>query len=503
MYVIGVDIGTTGTKAMLVNEKGEIVSTAYRGYELLKLEKGVVEQRAEDWWETFVYTVRECVSVIEDAHNIRALSVSSQAGSLVPVDAGGEPLANVMVWMDHRAVEQKEELLNLHSNDFYYMKTGWRLVTGLNLVKLKWMRALAPEVFEKAFKYLTTIDFINFRLTGEFAIDPSNGAMTQLMNIEKKEWDGEILDIAGICRDKLPEILPSAVEIGKLSKRAASELGLPESVKIINGGHDQYCAAVGSGAVKDGDILLSTGTAWVVLGITDRPLIDTKTYISPGPHIVKDMWGALASIPTAGVSMEWFRDNFALRMKNDHRYDKESFKDIDEKASGLMKRAQNLFFYPHFNGSGFPRWNDRMKANLLGLGLEHGSYDVARAIMEGMAFEVKYMLEEYRNKGCSVNTLRILGGASRSALWTDIIANVIDCPVIKFDEANIACVGAAIIAGVGSSMFGDYTHAYKKISGFNIYETSGGSQREFYREKFEKYKLGLNFLEQYYNSMSL
>jgi len=501
MYVLGIDIGTTGAKAMLVNEQGEILGSAYKAYELIKPGKGYVEQRADDWWDAFVVTVKDCIRSIKDKNNILAVSVSSQGGSLVPVDKKGCPLCNVLVWMDKRGLGQQNELLKINSNDFYYRKSGWKLSPGLNLVKIRWMKDMENDIYNAAYKFISTIDYMNFKLTGRYIIDPSNAAMTQLMDIQSGKWDGQILDLIGIHSDRLSEIVQSGSLIGNLTPDAAGQLGLNTAVQVISGGHDQYCAAVGAGAIHKGDMLLSTGTAWVVLGISDIPLFEAGTYLAPGPHIINGLWGALASIPTAGVAMEWFRHNFALRLQNSGEYDTESFKDIDDKASLLMEKARDVFFYPYYNGSGFPRWSLRSKASLFGLGLEHDRYDIARAIMEGVAFEVGGVLEEYKKGGCDVNNLRVLGGASQSGLWTDIIANVVDCDIIRFKEAHIACVGAAIVAGVGCGLFSNCQDGYDRFSNAEIYTASDSAKKEFYREKYRKYKLGIDLVEDYYKKI--
>lgn len=498
MYVLGIDIGTTGTKAMLMSSDGKIVSSAYKGYPLIKGSNGFVEQDAEDWWKAFVQTVRECLKDVPDKQNVIALSMSTQGGSLVPVDKAGKPLANALSWMDFRSREQQEVLIEEKGKDFYYRKTGWRLNTGLNLTKIKWLRENEQALFQSTDKLLTTIDYVNYKLTGSFVIDPTNGAMTQLMNVGEEQWDSEILNMLNINKGHLPNIQKSCTEIGTLTDGAAHELGLPTSVKVINGGHDQYCAAIGAGAFNSGDIILSTGTAWVVLGVYDKPLFDSSTYIAPAHHITEGLWGALASIPTAGVAMEWFRDNLSMKIKDGTNFECESFREIDEKAASLRERAEGLFFYPYFSGNGFPRWNQDVKGSLLGLGLEHGRYDIALAIMEGVAFQVKAILEEYEKSGFKTSSIRILGGASKSPLWTEIISSVVGCSAVKFNEANIACIGAALIAGVGCGMFSDFTEGFKKAAAGVANIERNSEMESFYQRKYSKYKKGIEFLEKYY-----
>lgn len=504
MYVLGIDIGTTGTKSVLMNDKGSIVKSAYKAYGLIKSANNIVEQKADDWWHVLVSTVRECTGELKgkDKESIKALSVSSQGGSMVPVDKDGNPLSNVIVWMDKRGTKQQTDLLNLHNDEFYYKKTGWKLSCGGNLIQIRWLKENKPDIFSKTYKFLSTIDYINYKLTGNYVIDPSNAAMTNLMDIQKKTWDNCLLDAAGISEARLAGISESGEAAGRLTAEAAGQLGLSTSIKVINGGHDQYCAAIGTGAIEAGQLFLSAGTAWVLIGVLDKPIFNPNTYIAVGRHIIKGLWGALVSVPTGGVAMEWFKENLGIKLvpgNQDAVVLDESLKDIDSKASGLMERSRNVYFYPYFIGSGYPNYNTDVKAALIGLGLEHDRYDMALAVTEGIAFEINHAIEEFREKGCKLDNLRMIGGGSKSTLWTEIIANVTGIPVIRLKHTEAACTGAAIIAGVGCGIFKDYIDGYSHITREETIVAVDDSKREFYKAKYGKYKQGIKAIEKFFN----
>lgn len=504
MYVLGIDVGTTGTKSILINDKGSIIKSAYKAYGLIKSANNVVEQKADDWWHALVSTVRECTGELKDKdkESIKALSISSQGGSMVPVNRDGNPLYNVIVWMDNRGAKQQTDLLNLHNDEFYYKKTGWKLSCGGNLIQIRWLKENKPDIFSRAHKFLSTIDYVNYKLTGNYAIDPSNAAMTNLMDIQKTAWDDCLLDAAGISEARLAGISGSGEVVGRLTAEAACQLGLSTSVEVISGGHDQYCAAIGTGAVEAGQLLLSAGTAWVLVGVFDEPVFNPETYIGIGRHIVKGLWGALVSVPTGGVAMEWFKENFGARLVSggqDAGVLDESLQDIDSKASGLMEKAGNVYFYPYFTGSGYPNYNMDVKTALIGLGLEHDRYDMALAVMEGIAFEINHAIEEFREKGCKLDNLRMIGGGSKSVLWTEIIANVTGIPVIRLKQAEAACAGASIIAGVGCGMFKDYADGYSRIGREEIIVGVDGGKREFYKAKYERYKQGIKAIEKFFS----
>lgn len=472
MYAIGVDIGTTGTKATVIDSEGKTICVSYQGYDLFKKPNGFVGQSADDWWNTLVFTVTDCVSKLENPDDVAVVSLSTQGGSLVCADENGAPLDSAMVWMDSRSKAQYRELLNLYGEDYYYNITGHKLNAGLNLCKIKWLSDEDSSLFRKTHKFLSTVDYVNFKLTGEYCIDPSNAAMTQLYDIKNNRWSRELLDILSVDESRLPAIKKSGEQIGTLTKEAAKTLGLSPGVKVISGGHDQYCAALGCGAINPGQAMISAGTAFAILYITAGPVFNTDTYIAPGPHLIDGLWGNLATVPTAGVCMEWFKNNFAAS---------ESFEDIDRHAQS--SDCESLFFYPYFSGSAFPDNSISAKACVMGLSLEHTGYHIARAIMEGVAFQLRYALEKF-DKPSSV---KLMGGACKSRLWSGILTDVLPYDLYKAPDNNAAPYGAAVNAGLAVGMFKDLN---KLNSGRQIIPKEENAVCR-YNEKYEKYKTGI------------
>jgi sugar (pentulose or hexulose) kinase len=498
MYVLGVDVGTTGTKAMLIDQNGSVVATAYKGYPLITPREGYVDQKAEDWWDAFVSTSRQCIDKVTNKQDVLAVSLSTQGGSMVPIDKENNPLCDSLVWMDSRGAAIEDELREAGKDSWFYLKTGWKLSSGLFAVKILWLKQNRPDVFHATHKYLSTLDYVNMKLTGKYVIDPTNAGITQLMNLQKREWDPEILDFLGITKDLLPEILPSGAVVGNLTSEAAKALDLPMSTVVVNGGHDQYCAATGAGALHDGDVIVSTGTCWVALAISSKLRFDEVTHIAVGAHIPDGLWGALTSFQTAGLALEWFKEKLGPKSSDNGILKSVSFKEIDEKTCGRLESAKDLFFFPTFSGRGFPTWESKSKASLLGLSLEHDAYDIARAVMEGVAFELKHMLEGYASLGFAMESLRIMGGATKSDLWTDIIANTVDCRVIRLKEPNIACLGAAIMAGAASGVFESYADGFQKVNGEEMVCPVREPLRSAYIEKYKRYKKGMAYTDPFY-----
>ena len=489
MYVLGVDVGTTGTKAILADDKGTLVGRSYKGYPLITLADGGLEQCASDWWLTFIDTVREATACIADKNEILALSLSTQGGSCVLLDGAGEPLANAHTWMDTRPASVLDAFADTDHDRFYEL-SGWRLNGAMMAARAVWYKRNHPDIWAKAKMYLTTVDYINLRLTGCAVIDPTNAAMTQLFDIRKMDWDDATLAASGVSRAVLPTITPSGETLGTLLPEAAKILGLTEKTLVVSGAHDQYAAAVGACAYEPGDIVLSTGTAWVLLGITDKLTYDFVDYLGVGNHALEGLFSVLTSIPTGGVGLEWCKKNFAESKLVDGAVTKVTFDKINEVAQTRVKQNSKLLFYPQFSGCGFPRWKTDNKASFIGLSLEHDSYDMALAIMEGVAFDVAIIIEAYAAKGFSCHQLKMLGGASKSRLWTNIVRNVTGLPLTRFHEADVACLGAAAFSAAACGVFPSIRCAAQALARDNMetLEVPSGELREHYADKFEFYK---------------
>ncbi len=474
MLVIGLDVGTTGTKAVVVNENGQVLSGGYKEYGLVSV-YGRVTQKADDWWDAAQFAINEAVKAIDNPQDIVAISLSTQGSSMVPVDEKGQPIYDVITWMDTRSKAEAEELSNAIGAEKIYRKCGWQVSPVLDAAKLIWLRKNEKEVFAKADCFISTLEFINMHLTGRKVIDPTNAAIRQLFNIETGDWDDELLSAAGVTRERLPEVLPVGAFVGNLTEEAAKALNLSTDVKVYNGAHDQYCASLGSGAVEVGDMLLATGTTWVVLGITPD-LLYTDSHISPGIHPA-GAYGAMASIVSAGSALNWYKKNVIG----------DSFKVIDEEAAKRRDEAKDLFVLPYVCGAGFPHGMPELRGAMFGLDVGHDKFHIARAAMEGVAFEAAGVLAEFAAQGMKIDKLMMTGGAARSRLWSEIVGYVTGCDIYRMNEPETCCVGAAMTAAVGVGMFKDYDECRAAMVKREKLELPDDSMREFYKEKLERY----------------
>lgn len=479
MFVIGLDVGTTGTKAIVCDEKGRIVGSGYREYELKCESGGWVSQSAADWWDAAIYAILTASSNV-DKSQITAISLSTQGASMLAADGYGNALSDVITWMDNRAVKECDELDRTVGSETIYKKCGWRLTPAGDAAKIMWMKHNIPQVFENAACFPSTIEYMNFHLCGKYVTDPTNAAIRQLFNIETGKWDSEILSAVGISEDRLPEVLPIGACVGNLTGEAAKSLGLSRDVKVYNGAHDQYCAALGCGAVNSGDMLLATGTTWVVLGVCDK-LLYTDSHIAPGIHPA-GKFGAMASLVSAGSSLKWYKGIIDG-----------DFKKMDEEAELCAQSAEDLFFFPYLVGAGFPHNRPELHSSIFGLEARHTKYDIARALMEGVAHETKLVLEEFSKQGMKIGKLMMTGGAARSRLWSEIVGYITGCEIYRMNEPETCSVGAAMIAFVGSGAFADYDECGRSMVKSEKLELPNNAMFEFYAKKDKRYRelLGL------------
>jgi len=479
--VIGLDVGTTCTKALVVDETGKVLSQGSQGYGLISDGKKI-EQKAEDWVSASRAAIQAAVKDLQDCE-IAAISLSTQGGSTVAIDENGCCMGNSWTWMDGRSEEETAFLENKLGGDYIYKTTGWRVDPALDAAKILRMKSMAE--YKNAKKYLTTLEIVNRYLTGSDAIDPTNAAMRQIYNVEGNCWDKPLLDAVGLTEEELPQVLATGALVGGLTEEAAKETGLKAGIPVFNGAHDQYCASIGAGAVHDGDMLLSAGTTWVLMGVGKKPLF-TESFIAPGKHPVEGLYGAIASLICSGASLQWFKNNFLP----------EEFDEMNREVAGRKEKAKDLMFFPYQAGANYPIWNADAKGAFVGIGLEHDRFDFARALMEGVAFGVRRAVEDFRKNGTEIKSITMMGGASKSDVWIQMIADITGAQIIRLNQGEVCALGAAVIAACGAGFYATYEDAAKAM--VHPEKTFVPQDTAWYDAKFRNFDRMWKCLEQYY-----
>lgn len=482
MYVLGIDVGTTGTKALLLDKDGMIVEKGYKGYKLYS-DMDNVEQFAEDWWDACIFAVKACLSKV-DVHKVKAISLSTQGASTVAVDGGGKTIGRALTWLDARSVNEEKKLRRIVGDDYIYKATGWRITPMADSSKILYMKN--SKNYNKATKYLSTLEYINHKLTAHSITDPTNSAIRGLYNVEKKCWDEKILNAIGLTKNELPEIKQTGDYVGTLTSIAASALGLNTDVKVYNGAHDQYCSSIGSGAINVGDMLIATGTTWVVMSITSKPLF-TPSYIASCTHPIKGRFGNMVSLTGAGSSYQWIKDAM---------FDTKSFKEIDEECEKRKGKSNRLIFLPWLAGATYPFWQPHAKSAFIGIELSNDKYDMAQSVMESSAFYIKNAIDDFESNGCHTTAIKIMGGASRSEVWMDTLKSVLGIPIYKMEESDTSALGAAMIAAVSLGWYESYEEAIIKTVRYS--EIKGKKNIGDYREKLSWFNKISKYMMKFY-----
>lgn len=491
-YIAGIDIGTTNIKGSLYSSRGKLISQASISYNSYSLKENHHEQNPDDWVKGFIEALRQITSRNDIKNNLEAVSISTQGGTVVPVDNNFQPLCNAITWLDRRGIEILNENKSLNEKNMeFYNKTGWRLDSCMSFLPLYWLKEKKKNIFNKIFKVLYVNDYVLKKITGMNYQDPSNASITLFYNIKSKKWDKDILDLINFNEDKFSEVQDSGYFIGFLKDSVCKKIGTESRVRVINGGHDQYCAAVGSGTLDESEILLATGTAWVIFKLIDRPLFDNKRFFAIGRHILTGKYGLIYSTPAAGVSLNWFaREIIGL---NDER---RLFSIIHKNKKELSRIKNNIIFYPYLTGAYGPDFNMERKAAFLNVEIVHNHLDFIKAIMEGVGFQLKKILEVLYEKGIRIKKIKMVGGGSKSEVWPQIIADITNLNIYipKIENIDFATAGAAIIAGYGSGIFNSIEKGYEVLRPEFRQIKPCSENVCFYEKKFRLFK---RFLTQF------
>ncbi len=443
--MIGLDIGTTAAKGALVSASGQVLAQAGFHYPLARPRPGWAVQNADDWRRAAARLVRILTAGAPGA--VRGIGLSTQGGTLVPVNAVGLPLCGALSWADTRAAAQQAVFEREIGAKAIYELTGWQLCGGLNALQILWLRNNKPDLFNAASQFLSVPGYLTRWLCKRAAEDISSGGIEQLADVRAGSWSEEVLGLLGIGTERLAELVLPDEAAGTLCVEAAQELGLNTDVVVAAGGHDQYCAALGAGIAAN-QALLATGTAWAALALSDAPRLDENLNLAFGRHVAPGLWGTMLALESGGACLEWLRENTALRGADGAL---PPLNEVDALAAQSPAGARGLLFYPYFSGSPYPAGGGAALAGFAGLGAHHGPAELARAVMEGVACQAVWMLDALPLPAGAELTLT--GGAARSALWAQIVADMARRPVAVPQFADVGCLGAAVLAGAAAGLY--------------------------------------------------
>ncbi len=448
--VMGIDLGTSSTKTVLMDEAGNLVAAANAGYPLLTPQAGWVEQNPNDWWKAVCDTIRQVVDKIPSVQDIKGISLSGQMNGAVFVDSEGVPLRPAILWLDGRS-QRECDIANERAGDLL-RERALHVLNPINmLAKVLWIREHETDCYTEAHQVLIPKDWIRLKLTGEFASDVSDASVTGALDLYTRDWSGEILDALEVRRNLFPKVVESPTIVGAITKDVAEETGLAAGTPVCAGGGDMACMAVGGGVIKPGVVNVGIGTAGHVLTFAEDISDAMFNQLWPMCHAVPGRYFWLGCSYTGGGSLTWFRDQFG-----------ESFEDLTTQAESVPVGSEGLFFMPWFQGSATPHPDAHARAGWIGLSLHHTKAHMIRALMEGVVFDLRHSLECFKRLKLPIDEIRIGEGGAKSALWRGIQADVFGSDVRVMETRDASALGATIIAGVGVGVFESFESACER-----------------------------------------
>jgi xylulokinase len=485
--LLGLDVGTTSTKAVLFDLAGaELARASSHPYRSYTPHPGWVQQDPEELWSAVVTTIKEAVLQVGAGVHVVALGMAAQSGSLLPAGDKGEPVYPFITWMDGRSKELVQQWRDEGIQEQIRPISGWSLYPGLCLPTIAWLSRYDPDLFSLARHYFSVNDFIAYRLTGQYCTNPSNAGGMQLVDIHTGRWSERLTTLAGITPEQLSPIQPTGAVAGKIKSAVCQATGLSRNTLLINGGHDQGCTALGLGVTSPGKLLLACGTAWVVTGVTDSPEVShIPDSLDLNFHLVPDRWTMSQSLGGLGASLEWWvnqawRGNAGTRSRHD------TYTNLDDEIGQSEPGGDSLYFLPLTGGHDDPATTQR--GGFVGLQLSHNRANMARAIMESAAYELRWALTDVQEAGLPVDKLWMVGGATSSSHWPAILANATGIPICLPRYDNWPALGAAVIAGIGAGLFGSIEDGLNRFEKSTFSVDPDETTRQFYDQGFDAYR---------------
>ena len=443
---IGIDSSTTATKALLVDETGNVLGLSSAEYPFETPQPLWSEQDPSLWWIATVESIKKLISETGvDAQDIKGIGLTGQMHGLVLLDKNFSVLRPAILWNDQRTGAQCDAIRARMGREKLIQITGNDALTGFTAPKILWVQEQEPEIWERVRHILLPKDYVRFKLTGDLASDRAGGAGTILFDLAKRDWSPEVLNALNIPAEYLPPTFEGTDETGKLTDAVAEELGLPKDTPVFGGGGDQAASAVGTGAVQAGVVSLSLGTSGVVFATTDSPTIEPEGRLHAFCHSVPGKWHLMGVMLSAAGSLRWHRDTF----KPNADYDT-----LLAPVAEVPPGSDGLFFLPYLTGERTPHPDPLARGAFVGLTVRHDFPHLTRAVLEGVSFGLRDSFELMKSAGLEdINQVRVTGGGARSPIWRQILADIFDAEIVTVNTTEGAAYGAALLAATGAGIY--------------------------------------------------
>jgi len=479
--LLGIDLSTTGAKALLIDTHGRVVSSATTSLNISTPHPLWSEQDPREWWTATTNSIRQALATANaSGDDVSAIGLTGQMHGLVLLDAEGEVLRPAILWNDQRCGAECDEIRARISRAELVQITGNDALTGFTAPKILWVETHESEIYRRTRHVLLPKDYIRHKLTGALAMDKADGSGTMLFDLRNRTWSSQILNTLNISPDWLPQTFEGHETTGEVTREAAAQTGLSQGTPVVAGGGDQSAQALGTGVVRPGMIAVTLGTSGVVFAATESPLIEPEGRLHAFCHAVAGRWHLMGVMLSAAGSLQWYRDKLACDR---------SFAELVDEAGEVPAGSEGLIFLPYLSGERTPHPDPLARGAWIGLTTRHGQAHLTRSILEGVAFGIKDMFCLMRDAGLgSVEEVRVSGGGAKSLLWRQILADTLDADLVTVNTTEGAAYGAALLAGVGAGVWSNVDQACAQTISTCDHVTPNKEAVAIYTSLYEQYR---------------
>ncbi len=445
-YYLGVDIGTTCTKAVLFGNKGQVISMHHAGYPLYSPTPNVAEQDPDEILVAVKEAIRVAIQKSKiDVNTLRLVSFSAAMHSVIAIDKNGKPLTNCITWADTRATDWSEKIKNEMNGHEIYRRTGTPIHPMSPLCKITWLQHEKPEIFQKTFKFISMKEYVFHDFFGRYLVDHSIASATGMFNLKNNDWDETALEVAGISSDQLSELVPTTYFLDGLKEEIVEEIGIPSNIPFVIGANDGVLSNLGVNAIDPGVVAVTIGTSGAIRTVTDHPITDPKgrifCYVLTDKH-----WVVGGPVNNGGMTFRWVRDELAAsEVETAKRLGIDAYDVLTRIASNVKPGSDGLLFHPYLAGERAPLWNANARGSFFGLGLHHKKEHMIRAVLEGVIFNLYTVFIALQEVIGIPNKIQATGGFARSELWRQMMADIFNQEVSIPESFESSCLGAIVL----------------------------------------------------------
>lgn len=481
MYWLGIDVGTGGSRALLVDEEACVRYSAIAPHKDMLMPKPLwAEQEPDDWWAASQKAVRDVLKTAGvGGSSVQGVGLTGQMHGLVMLNAANEVIRPALIWCDQRSQRQVDSINSTLNSGDAVKWTANPIVTGWTLPKLLWVRDNEPERFEQLQHFLLPKDYVRFKLTGEYATDVSDASGTALFDVAHREWSRQMAGALGLDMTILPRAYESSEISGKISREGAEATGLIAGTPVVAGAGDQAASAIGNGIVEPGTVSCTIGTSGVVFAYLPEPVYDAAGRVHTFCHAIPNAWHVMGVTQGAGLSLQWYRNRFAPGTGYD---------DLTADATRSPAGSHGLFWLPYLMGERTPHLDALARAAWIGLTAKHQPADLLRSILEGVCYSQKDGLEIIAGLGAPAKTVRLSGGGAKSPFWRQLFADIFNLPVATLATQEGSAYGAALLALIGTGQYAGACEIAGRVASKMVLKDPNPAAADAYGKRYEIYR---------------